>query len=154
MVIFYETKNFTVESYDKPHICRTDGGHIVIRPKELVVNRWDLDTKKAKEMAVLSMVVGEAMFKAMNNRGIPVERMNFQDNGNWGIGSKKGPKMHLHIYGRAKNSVHQKHGEAIYLPKKNTKFYEKLDPLNKEDIEEILKEIKIILQREKYHELR
>ena len=96
------------------------------------------------------MIVGEAMIKAMNKRGIPVERLNIHDDGNWAIGTKEGPKFHLHIYGRAKNSINQKHGESLYFPDKKTKFWIGLEPLNKEDIEEILKQIKIISKRKKY----
>ena len=150
MPIFYETKKFSVESRDKPHVSRADGGHLVIRPKDSVVHRWQLDPKRAIELVRLSMIVGNAMLTALNKRGIPVERLNFQDNGNWTIGTEKGPKLHLHIYGRAKNSVNQKHGEALYFPEKKTKFFEKLEPLNQEDIKEILKQIKAISKQKKY----
>ena len=107
MVIFYETKNFIVETRDHPHVSRIDGGHIVIRPRKDVLNRWDLDLKRANELMLLTMVVGEAMMKGLNKRGMPVERINFQDNGNWSIGTKEGQKLHIHLYGRAKNSVNQ-----------------------------------------------
>jgi len=96
------------------------------------------------------MTVGEAMIKALNKRGIPVERLNIQDNGNWAIGTKEEPKFHLHIFGRAKNSVNQKHGESLYFPDKKTKFWHKLEPLNNEDIKEIVRQIKIISKKGKY----
>lgn len=150
MTLIFETKNFTVDSRDHPHICRTDGGHIVIAPKKAVVNRWDFDTKRAAELMLLSMIVGEAMTKALNKRGIPVERINFQDNGNWALGTEEGPKFHLHLYGRAKNSVHQKHGQSTRFPDKETKFYMKLEPLNESDIKEILNEVRIIMKKPKY----
>ena len=134
MTIFYETKNFTVDAWDEPHVSRTDGGHIIIRPKKTVENRWELKPEIAIELMRLSLIVGEAMKKAMNNKGILIERINFQDNGNWPIGTKEKPKAHLHLYGRAKNSKHQKRGEALYFPDKKTKFWEKLEPLNEGDI--------------------
>jgi len=110
MTIFYETKNFIVEAPEKCHVSRTDGGHLIIRPKKDVKERWELSPKKAIELMRLSMMVGEAMITGLNKRGIPVERLNFQDNGNWRIGTKKHPHAHLHLYGRARNSKHQKRG--------------------------------------------
>ncbi|MFQ5950096.1 MAG: hypothetical protein ACE5J1_05355, partial [Nitrospiria bacterium] len=81
------------------------------------------------------------MLKGLNNRTISVERINFQDNGNWAIGERKEPKFHLHLYGRSKDSVHQKRGEALVIPERRTKFYEKLEPLNEADIKAKLKRI-------------
>ncbi len=147
MVIFYETKNFIVEAHDNPHITRTDGGHIKITPKKPVENRWQLKSREATKLMKLSMLIGEAMKKALNKRGIPVERINFQENGNWPLKKNKTLPLHLHLYGRAKNSKYQKRGEALYFPTESSKYYKKLKPLNKEDIKEILKQIKIISKR-------
>jgi len=150
MAVFCETKNFTVEAKDQPHVCRTDGGHIVIRPKKSVCHRWEFDTKKASEVMLLSMIVGQAMLNGLNKRGIPVERINFQDNGNWAIGEGKRPKFHLHLYGRSRDSAHQKRGEALAFPERKTKFYEKLESLQGGDIEEIMRQIKRISRKKKY----
>ncbi|HII72448.1 TPA: hypothetical protein HA265_06860 [Candidatus Woesearchaeota archaeon] len=149
-MFIYETKNFIVESPDHPHVSRADGGHLIIRPKVEVENRWDLDARKATELMRLSLILGEAMVSGLNRQGIPVERLNFQDNGNWAIGTKKKAHMHLHIYGRAKNSKGQKRGEALYFPDKNTKFFLKLKPLKQGDVDAILKELKRIERKKKY----
>ncbi len=150
MAVFCETRNFTVEAKDPPHVCRTDGGHIVIRPKKPVCHRWELDTQKASEVILLSMIVGQAMLNGLNKKGIPVERINFQDNGNWAIGEGKRPKFHLHLYGRARNSVHQRRGEALFFREQKTRFFEKLEPLQDRDIQEILKQINRISRKKKY----
>ncbi len=150
MTVFYETKNFKIKAANRPLIDRKDGGHILIIPKLKKEHRWQLPVKIVQEMAVLSMVVGEAMKKALNKRGIPVERINFQDNGNWSIGTKHKNEVHLHLFGRAKNSKHQKRGESIRFPSKKTKFWKKLEPLNAGDIQLILKEINKLLKSKKY----
>jgi len=152
MVIFYESKHFKVVASEKPHVSRTDGGHIIILLKRRIENRWQLDKLRAVTLMKLSisMIIGEAMKKGLNKRGIPVERINFQDNGNWALGTKKPAHMHLHLYGRAKNSKHQKRGEALYFPDKKTQFWKKLEPLNEEDVKAILKEMKTIMKRKKY----
>ena len=116
MPLIYETTYFTVEACSKPHVSRTDGGHIIIFPKEPVGSRWDLDQLQAKALMRLSMMTGEAMQTALNEQGIPVERINFMDCGNWAIGTRRGPRLHLHLYGRARDSAHQVHGEALHFP--------------------------------------
>jgi diadenosine tetraphosphate (Ap4A) HIT family hydrolase len=150
MTRIYSTENFNVESVEHPHVSRTDGGHLRIRPKKSVRNRWDLNPALAIEFFRLTMVVGEAMLKGLNNRGIPVERINFQDNGNWAIGTKQKPTFHLHLYGRAKNAKNQKRGQALRFPDKETKFYLNLKPLNSKDNFEIIKFIKKIFKQDKY----
>jgi len=144
MALIYETENFTVEAADKPHITRTDGGHIRFFPKEKVADRTELSPEKAKELMRLTMIVGEAMATGMNNRGVDIGRINYQDNGNWT------PTFHLHLYGRAKSAKIQKYGGAIQAPFRETGFYDNFEPLNEGDIAEIRKQIEEISKRDKY----
>lgn len=150
MPLIYETTCFTVEACSKPHVSRTDGGHIIIFPKEPVVSRWNLSQSRAKALMRLSMMAGEAMQTALNERGIPVERINFQDNGNWAIGTERGPRLHLHLYGRARNSVHQIHGEALRFPHKHSRFWEGLEPLNEGDCLLIRDHLERLAEEERY----
>lgn len=149
--MIYETENFAVAVPKVPHIPRRDGGHIWIRAKEKYVeSRTDLEPKLAIEVMRLTMLVGEAMQKAMKNRGINIERINYQENGNWAYQKKEKPAFHIHLYGRTKESVTQKWGEALVFPNKSTGFYNNFEPFGKEDIQEIIKEIKIMEKEEKY----
>lgn len=50
MAQIYSTENFIVEVADKPHITRTDGGHIRICPKVRVIDRTQLSPKLAVEL--------------------------------------------------------------------------------------------------------
>lgn len=152
MAFIYETKNFIVEAPDKPHITRTDGGHIKITPKVKVLDRTELSPKLAIELMRLTMIVGEAMATGMNNRGIDIGRINYQDNGNWSVFDPTGPYLHIHLYGRAKSATIQKYGDAGYFPQRNTGFYDNFEPLNDEDIKEIQKQIQIISKEEKYQD--
>ncbi len=152
-MLIYETKNFIVESHEKPFISRTDGGHIRIRVKDdSITDRTKLDPKTATELMRLTMVVGEAMETAMNNLGIPVVKINYQDMGNWAWKTNTKPFLHIHVFGRASNAVKQIWPESVYLPDRGTGFYDGFEPLNNEDIEEIKKQIDIVLQEEKYGE--
>jgi len=150
MAVIYETDDFTVISSEKPHLDRIDGGHIKIVPKVRVRDRTQLSPELAKELMKLTMVVGEAMAIGLNNRGIDVGRINYQDNGNWGVFNPEGPYLHVHLYGRAKSAKVQKYGDALYLPHRETGFYDSFQPLDHEDVQEIRKEIERLLLTPKY----
>ena len=150
--IIYETKNFIVCVPKVPHIPREDGGHIWIRAKEKYFSsRIDLNSTEAIEVMRLTMLISEAMIKGMNNRNVRIERINYQENGNWAYLKGTKPVFHIHLYGRTKNSITQTWGEALVFPNKNTGFYDNFEPLNKEDISEIIKLISILEKSEKYN---
>jgi diadenosine tetraphosphate (Ap4A) HIT family hydrolase len=153
MALIYETENFIVESHEKPFVARTDGGHIRIRVKDKsITDRTKLEPKLAIEMMRLTMIAGEALEISMNNLGIPVVKINYQDMGNWvfKIGDK--PFLHIHVLGRAKNAVKQPWPESVYLPDRKTGFYDGFEPLNEGDIKEIRKNIEKISKRDKYQD--
>lgn len=150
MAEVYQTKNFIVESVDKPMISRADGGHLIISPQTRIADRTKLSPALAIEFIRLSMIVGEAMTIAMNKGGIDVGRINYQDNGNWGVFTPQGPHFHLHLYGRAKSAKIQKYGESVLLPFMNTGFYDSFEPLNAGDIKEIRFQIETLSSQEKY----
>ena len=152
MTLIFETKNFIVEAVDKPHVDRADGGHIKIVPKVRVPDRQHLSPELAIELMKLTTLVGEAMTIAMNKRGVDIGRINYQDNGNWGVFKSEGPYFHYHLYGRAKSAKYHKYGEVCYFPLRDTnpKYYEQFKPLNNDDVKEIKKEIERLLKIEKY----
>lgn len=146
----YQTENFIVEAFDQPHVSRADGGHIRIYPKVRFADRTRLSPKLAIEVMRLTMLIGEAMSIGLNNRGIDVGRINYQDNGNWSVFKPEGPYFHIHLYGRAKSAKVHKYGDACYFPQRSTGFYDKFEPLNKQDILAIQKQIKILEKKKKY----
>ncbi len=150
MTLIYETKNFIAEAFDTPHISREEGGHIRIVPKIRLVDRQSLSPGKAVELMRLTIIVGEAMKYAMKKRGVDIGRINYQENGNWGVFKPEGPYLHIHIYGRAKKAKKQKYGEAVYLPKRETGFYKGFKPLDEGDIGEIRKKILSLFKKSKY----
>ena len=151
MALIYETENFQVKAADKPHVDREDGGHIVIAPKRKIVARTELEPREAIELMRLTMVVGEAFTTVMNQRGVDIGRINYQDNGNWSVFKPEGPHMHVHLYGRAKSAKYNKYGEAIFSKKRaETDLYDKFKPLNEADIKEIGEEIENLFKRGKY----
>jgi diadenosine tetraphosphate (Ap4A) HIT family hydrolase len=151
MAEIYQTENFIVESHEKPFVSRTDGGHIRIRVKdESITDRTKLEPAVAIELIRITMVVGQALQTAMNNLGIPVVKINYQDMGNWAYKENKLPFLHVHVFGRASNATKQLWPESVYLPDRKTGFYDGFEPLNNGDVIEIKKEIEKIFQQEKY----
>ena len=149
--IIYETKNFIVCVPKIPHIPREDGGHIWIRGrKNNFCSRLDLDSNEAIEVMRLTMLISEAMINGMKNRSINIERINYQENGNWAYRKGKNPIFHIHLYGRTMNSKTQIWGEALVFPNKETGFYDEFEPFNDDDIKEIKKQIAILENTEKY----
>jgi len=147
--VICKAKHFTVEILDKPHVSRLEGGHLVIRPKKKVVDRSDLSKEQAIELMKLTMLFGKAMMVGLKKRGIKMGRINYQDNGNWALLKGKG-HLHVHLYGRAKDSVIQQYGEALYFPPKGSNVYNHTEPLNAGDVKAILTEVKKFLAAKKY----
>ncbi|MFI5132014.1 MAG: hypothetical protein ACHQFX_18555 [Chitinophagales bacterium] len=150
MALIYETDNFIVEAPDEPLVTRSDGGHITITPRIKVSDRTFLTPPLAVELMYLTMLVGEAMTTALINKGIDIGRINYQDNGNWGVFKPEGPYLHYHLYGRAKSARIHKYGEACYFPFRETGFYDGFESLNEGDIAEIRKQITSLIDSGKY----
>jgi len=151
MAFIFETENFTVESHEKPFVSRQEGGHIRINVKDrTITDRTKLSPAMAKELMRISMIIGEAFELAMNNRQIPVIKINYQDMGNWAAKEGKKPYLHYHIFGRASNAVKQPWPESVFLPDRGSGFYEGFEPLNAEDIAEIQKAIITVQAQDKY----
>jgi hypothetical protein len=82
---------------------------------------------------------------------LQVERMNYEDLGNWGLDDAGGPKMHLHFFGRGKRQFHQVRGQHIALfPKDHPIYQGHLKPLNDDDITRLSTVVAAILREAKY----
>lgn len=105
-----------------------DGGHIMITPKVRVNDRLQFPPKKAIEVMRLTMVVGQAMIKVMNEHGVDIERINFQENGNWGVFKPEGLLCTFIYLAGLRVPKIQKYGQALYFPHKeeNPEFYKNL----------------------------
>ncbi len=86
-----------------------------------------------------TIVVGEAMKKAMQSVGVEIGRINYQDNGNWT------PHLHVHLYCRAKTATMQKYGDPIIPGHKN--IYK---PLNRDDAKKVHGELEKLFSQEEY----
>src|SRR5215204_107794 len=106
----YESVHFSIIVPERPHVTRGDGGHLVINPKVPVEDRTVLAPEQAIVLMKLTMVAGEAMKTVLTCRGIPIGRINYQDNGNWRH------ELHVHLYGRARNATIQPWGTFLQIP--------------------------------------
>jgi diadenosine tetraphosphate (Ap4A) HIT family hydrolase len=123
-----------------------DGGHLILIKKEPVTDRSDLSWQEAVDFMRISMAVGRAMYDVLK-----IERMNYEDLGNWGLDEPGGAKMHLHFMGRARTQIHQVRGQHIALfPKDHPIYKEHLKPLDTAQIEALRDRIADVLGEEKY----
>ena len=128
-------------------MTRSDGGHLIINPKVAVEDRTKLAREQAIELVKLTMVAGEAMKTVLTRKGIPIGRINYQDNGNWRH------ELHVHLYGRSRNATIQPWGTFLQLPPTRETFNAEmgdLEPLNAEDVRDLRAEIEQLLANEKY----
>lgn len=143
----YESAHFNIVVPEHPHVTRGDGGHVIINPKVPVEDRTMLAREQAVELMKLTMVAGEAMKTVLTRKGIPIGRINYQDNGNWRH------ELHVHLYGRSRDATIQPWGTFLQIPPTRDQFNAKmghLEPLNADDVRELKAEIERLLATEKY----
>jgi hypothetical protein len=58
--------------------------------------------------------------------------------------------LHIHIFGRSKDAKKQVFPEAVYLPARESGFYDGFEPLNDKDIKSIKKLIDLSLKMKKF----
>ena len=142
----YEDKYFMVISPEFPLNCRDDGGHLILIKKEKVTDRSNMTYQEAIDFMRISMAVGKAMYEVLR-----IERMNYEDLGNWGIDDPGGAKMHLHFFGRAKEEIHQIRGHHMFLYPKGHKIYQgHLKAFSGDDLRQLRSRIEEILTEPKY----
>ena len=145
----YEDKYFKVISPEFPLNCKDDGGHLILIKKDQVTDRSDLTYQEAIDFMRISMAVGKSMYEVLG-----VERMNYEDLGNWGIDAPGGAKMHLHFMGRAKEQTHQIRGQHISLFPQGHKIYQgHLKQFSENQVNDLRNRINEILKEPKYKKM-
>ena len=102
--------------------------------------------QEAIDFMRISMAVGRAMYDVLG-----IERMNYEDLGNWGVDDPGGAKMHLHFFGRSREQIHQIRGQHMFLyPKGHTIYAGHLKPFTPEDVARLKARVAEILDEPKY----
>lgn len=144
--LVFEDEYFQVISPEFPLNCRDDGGHLLLIKKEKVTDRSDMTYQEAIDFMRISMAVGNAMYEVLG-----IERMNYEDLGNWGIDDPGGAKMHLHFFGRAREQTHQIRGHHMFLYPKGHRIFEgHLKAFSGEDVKKLRAKIEDTLKEDKY----
>jgi len=139
MAFIYETRNFEVISADRPLVCRSEGGHVIIYSKDKTIQSLeDLDLERTIERSILVRATGNAMKKVLssNPHKVDIGILNYQTNGNWSALNGKNPILHTHIFGRSFDAIKQPYGKSLFLPtwEESNGFYDDNLPLEKTDI--------------------
>jgi diadenosine tetraphosphate (Ap4A) HIT family hydrolase len=128
--LIFESKHFRAMIPHKPLIDRIDGGHVVVYPMRKKLDRMQMTPEESAEYMPFCIALGRAFTEVMNESGIEVERINWMDMGNWRLVPYDDPRMHVHLFGRAKGSRFQIHGEFNHLAPKGSKHYDLIKTLN------------------------
>jgi len=147
--IIYDDKYFVVISPNLPLNCRDDGGHLLLLKKKAVRDRSDLSWQEAVDFMRITMVVGKAMYEVLG-----IERMNYEDLGNWGVDEPGGPKMHLHFFGRARQQIHQIRGQHMFCYPQGHPIYDgHLKPFTRREVRALTGKVAEIMHEEKYRKM-
>ena len=149
-MLIYQTEHFNITTPEHPEVSRDDGGQVDIQPKVNVEDRLLFSPEMEFELAFYTHVVAKAFINVMRKNGIPIERINYQDNGNWCYFTNSKPQQHLHIYGRIFNSKKQPLPQSLYFPQPNSDFYKDNKPLTDKDMKDIAKEIDRLLSTDEF----
>lgn len=162
MALILETQDFIVESHDKAHHSRENGGHLKIKPKQAFVHRQDMPLDLAAGLMHLTMVAGEAATNVLRRKGLDIVRINYQDNGNWAYKPEinKPNHLHMHLYIRTSHEMHpdndprfQPFPDALVFPPPTTNYYDHFEPLSSDDCSDIKTEMLSLLAGDKYRDV-
>jgi hypothetical protein len=103
---------------------------------------------------LLSEVVGKSLELSMTRRGITIGNINWQEMGNWSVFKPEGIRLHMHVFGRAKEAKTQKYGEAVKLPFRDNGFYDDFQKLNDKDINDFKKTVGMTVRSDKFTALK
>jgi diadenosine tetraphosphate (Ap4A) HIT family hydrolase len=147
--VLYDDKYFRVVAPEFPLNSREDGGHLLLLKKLPVSDRSDLSYQEAINFMRITMIVGRAMYDVLD-----IERMNYEDLGNWGLDEPGGARMHLHFFGRAREQIHQIRGQHMFLYPKDHKIYKgHLKPLDDGDLQRLRARIAELVNESKYRKM-
>jgi diadenosine tetraphosphate (Ap4A) HIT family hydrolase len=136
-IVVWQDIDFTITTPSIPHVSKTDGGHLIVSPVQKVSSITELSDELLLKMMKLVGLCETALIEVLGQQDIEIPFTNNQDNGNWAALKGLPKTLHIHIYGRAKNSVKQTFGQAIFAPAPHSTFYDGNQPLNDQDIVDI-----------------
>jgi diadenosine tetraphosphate (Ap4A) HIT family hydrolase len=161
MPLILETTKFIVSGHDQPHHDRDNGGHAKVTPKQRYGDRTEMPMGEYLALMQLVMLTGEAITTVLRQRGVPVVRINYQDNGNWGYfpGRQTEPHLHIQLYVRSQHEQHPESDprfrafpDALVFPfiDEYPEYYRSFKPYSEEDCAAIRAEMERLLGTEKY----
>lgn len=113
----------------KPHIAANEGGHLFAILDRQARSRLDLSPGELLDLDFLSIVGAKCLSSCYSS-----DWFNFQENGNWSLNQPE-HIVHLHVYGRRRDSQDQPFGEALLFPKSDKLETWRRIPFTKDEIE-------------------
>lgn len=166
--VFWESENFVLYNPEKPHLCRQDGGHLLLAWKKHMGMGYDLSASKVDVNlnADACSEYGHILetTKSVMRDVFDLYVVNHQQNGNWTFLRKHKditkncksnnytrdellndvfPKNHTHLLGRSwKSSLLQTPFETVVLPNPGFKYDHFLERLDRRDIFALLEKLR------------
>lgn len=105
-----------------------DGGHLTVIPRRHITDRTECCAHEAIELMAATMLAGRALLDVLQ-----VEKVNYQEMGNWSLGKPEKPWLHLHVFGRAREQSFQIRGESIrFFPQGHSFYHQIYSPLSQQ----------------------
>lgn len=130
LIELFTTNLICIHAPTTPLNCQLDGGHLVAAPRRHIADRVQCSAREAVELMAASMLAAKAMLEILK-----VEKINYQEMGNWSLDTPKTAKLHIHIFGRHSHQRYQQRGESIRFYPANHPIYKQVyQPHTKEQI--------------------
>ncbi len=140
----YSTELISISVPKTPLNCQLDGGHLVVEPHRNITDRVDCTEQEAIELMAASMLAAKAMYSVLG-----VEKVNYQEMGNWSLDTVQGAKLHIHIFGRHEQQRYQQRGASIrFLPANHLIYSQVYQSFNPTQISALSSAMLSIVKRE------
>ena len=145
----FATQLISISLPKTPLNCQLDGGHLVVQPRRNISDRIDCSEREAIELMAASMLAARAMYSVLK-----VEKVNYQEMGNWSLDATEPAKLHIHIFGRQRQQRYQQRGESIrFFPAGHNIYSEVYQGHNPTQIGDLISAMQSIVKQAPFAQL-
>ena len=145
----FATQLISISLPKKPLNCQLDGGHLVVEPHRHISDRIHCSEREAIELMAASMLAAKAMYQVLK-----VEKVNYQEMGNWSLDATEPAKLHIHIFGRHRQQRYQQRGQSIrFFPAGHNIYSEVYQVHGPTQISELISAMRSIVRQPPFTQL-
>jgi len=145
----FATELVSIRTPAIPLNCQLDGGHLVVEPHRVIVDRVDCTEREAIELMAASMMAAKAMYAVLK-----VEKVNYQEMGNWSLDNLTSAKLHIHVFGRHQQQRYQQRGESIrFFPAGHSIYRQVYQGYSAKQLDALCRTMRSLLEQAPFTEL-